>query len=166
MAVIKTRFLKKNEVTSLTDEVRYFPDLIYVSEHIWEKRKVHILEVNNRLAGVVVVYRFSSWVKLGPLVVLEKYQGKGLGKKLFKYAINRYKKSNILISSTNSKVGKIASLYGFKDIGGFISLPLTVKFFLLKQLFEYLRLKTIFEALRKRLAGRRGKRLYFIKFST
>lgn len=163
--VIKTRFLKKDEIASLTEEVRHFPDLVYVSEHIWRKKKAHVLEVDNRFAGVVVVYRFSGWVKLGPLVVLEKYQGKGLGKKLLKHAINRYKKSNILINSTNPKVGRIASSYGFKEIDGFLSLPLTVKLFLLKQLFEYLRIKTVFEALRKRLAGRRGKRSYFIRFS-
>ncbi len=163
--VIKIRFLKKDEIASLTEDVKHFPDLVYVSERVWRKRKAHVLEIGNRFAGVVVVYRFNGWVKLGPLVVLGKYQGKGLGKKLLKHAIDRYKKSNILITSTNPKVGRIASLHGFKEMGGLLSLPLVVKLFLLKQFLEYLGIKTVFEALRKRLAGRRGKRLYFIRFS-
>lgn len=163
--VFKTRFLKKDEIISLTEEVKFFPDLIYVSERIWKKQKAHIFEVDNRFAGVIVAYQFNDWVKLGPLVILNKYQGKGLGKELLKYAIDRYSRKNIFINSTNPKVERIAASLGFKKKHSFLSLPQTVKIFLLKHSFEYVGIKTIREAIRKRLTGRRGKRLYFIRFS-
>jgi GNAT superfamily N-acetyltransferase len=164
-AVFTTRFLTDAEVTTLTREVKSFPDLVYVPRRVWQKHKVHVLSVNGRFAGVIIAYVFEGWVKLGPLVILGKFHGKGLGKALVKHAVDKHRSKNILITSTNPKVGKIAALYGFKKMAGFLSLPLTAKIFLLRQLLDYLRMETVAEVVRKSFAGRRGKRTYFVKFS-
>lgn len=166
MIVFKTRFLTNAEIGILNKEVLNFSHLIYVAPWIWKKQPVETAEVDGRLAGVLVVYRFDNWIKLGPMAILKKYQGRGLGKCLLRKALSKSKERNIFINSTNPLVEKIALSHGFKEINGFLLLPNKIRIFLVKQAFDYITLKNFLEIMRKMLGMPRGKRKYFIKYSS
>lgn len=163
--VLKTRFLNDKEIEALTKDIYDFPDLIYVGKNVWRKKRVHVIEVAHRFAGVLVDYHFGRWVKLGPVVILKKYQGKGLGKTLLKRVIGKYKNKNLSLNTTNPHIKRIAIKLGFKETPGYFYLPLSVKVFLIKQLFDYLGIINIKEAVRKKLTAPRNNRSYFLKYS-
>ena len=70
-------------------DVRLFPDLVFVSRARWRRLiDPYVLEVDRVFAGVCGVYSFDRWIKLGPLVLLKKYHGCKLGKRLLKTIID------------------------------------------------------------------------------
>lgn len=163
--VIANRNLSDGEIKKLIRDVAFFPDLIYVSHEIWSKQPVYVIESDGQMLGVVIVYVFGNWIKIGPLVILKKFHGKGYGKLLLRMVFEKYKNKNAFMSSTNPAVGKITLKHGFHTEKNFLSLPNIVKLFLLRQLVDYLRIKNASEAIRKNFFGRRNKRKYFIKYS-
>ena len=162
-AVVISRFLKNKEIEALTADIYSFPNLVYVGVNVWKKQKAYVTEVNRQFAGVLVAYEFGDWVKLGPLVILKKYQKKGLSKILLKNVISKYKNKNITVNTTNPYIEKIALEYGFKKVPNYFFLPMPVKKFLIGHLLNYSGIKNIAEAIRKALFMPRGKRKYFIR---
>ena len=161
--VIK-RPLKDREITLLINDVRKFPDLVFVSSRLWRNfENSYVLEDKNLFIGVCIIYLFKDWVKIGPLVILRKLQGKGYGKQLFRKVVNENKNRNIFIASSNRAVERIVYKLGFTRVRKYFDLPIIIKFFLLKQLCEYLNPQLIIEAVRKRLFLKRGRFNFFIK---
>ncbi len=85
----------------------------------------------------------KDWVKLGPLVFLKKFHGKGYGKILLNKIVNDYSNKNIFITSSNIAVQKIIGRLGFDEINSYFKLPAPILLFLIKQLYEHIHWKMI-----------------------
>lgn len=162
---ITKRGLTVKEIGILSKEIAHFPDLSLVDDKLWSRYETYVLTIDNRLAGICAVKKLEKFVKIGPIAVLEKYQGKGYGKLLFKSVVNRYKKYNIYIGSSNSRVKMMVKKAGFKKLENFRSLPREIKIYLLKYLFDRMNIDFILDDLKKRLFYRKDKYWYFLSFA-
>lgn len=160
--IIKRPLLNK-EINLLIADIKLFPDLVYVGRKKWLSFKnIYVAEKERDLLGVCVIYELKNWIKLGPLVVLKKHQGKGIGKTLIKKIVKDLKEKNIFITSSNPLVKKIALSMDF-EVRSFFSLPYGIKLFLIKQLIEYVGLTFFIETLRKKIIFNKKSYLFFIK---
>lgn len=160
---IVRRKLKDQEIKSLIVDIKSFPDLTYVSKSRWQSFKSpYVLEINDSFVGVCIIYKLTNWVKIGPLVILKKYQGKGYGKILMKKIIDDNSDKKLYIGSSCRIVGKIATGFGFKKTT-LLSLPKEIKLFLIMQLFEYINFNLALENLRKRFVLKRGRYSFFVR---
>ena len=107
----------------------------------------------------------KDWVKLGPLVFLKKFHGKGYGKILLNKIVDDYSDKNIFITSSNIAVQKIISKLTFKEVSSYYNLPFSIILFLIKQLYEHIHLKMITEYFRKKFSMKRNVRKYYIKMT-
>ncbi len=158
------RKLHRGEADILSEQTRSFPDLGFVNI----KRGVSfdtlpILMVEGKLAGVLGLYHLSKWIKLGPFVILEKYQGKGYGKKLFKEVVSKFNDRNIYIGSSHPAVWKLARNSGFWETNDFFSLPWEIKKYLVLYFMKRLDLDYIVDGLKKLIHYRKRKYRYFLK---
>ena len=113
------------------------------------------------MVGVCGVEKNKDWLMLHPFVVLEKYQGKGIGSLLMENIIKHNKRKNIFIGSQNPAVAKITTKYGFKTVRT-IALPLIVKLYLLTFTIDSINIRFIRALLEKRSMPR-GQFRCFIK---
>lgn len=165
MKYIKRRKLTNKEVDLLIHDTKFFPSLIYVSKKRWLGFKnPYIIEEGNNFVGVCMIYELKDWIKIGPLIVLKKYQGKGFGKKLLYQIVKDYKNKNIFITSSNPNVKKILDKFNFIYVNSYFSLPLKMRLFLIKQLYEHISLNMLIEFIRKKLISNDEKRYYFVKY--
>lgn len=161
---IVQRKLTESEITELVENVRLFPNLAYVSPSRWRHfTNPYCILVDGYFAGVCAIYSFKNWVKLGPLVILKKHQGKGLGKKLLHKIIHDHNDRSIFIASSNPVVQYIVTCFDFQQISSFFSLPKDVQLFLIRQLVEHLNIAFITESIRKKLFLRRSGIKFFGK---
>ena len=112
--------------------------------------------------GVCVVFFLKDWVKIGPLVILKKFQGKGYGGQLLKQVVDENRDKNLFIASSNKVVEKMALRLGFTR-KKYFDLPISIKLFLLKQLYDYLNARLVLEAVRKKMLLKRGKFKFFLR---
>lgn len=165
MSYIERRKLTNEEVDLLIYDTISFQSLIYVPKKRWLNYKnPHVIREGNNFAGVCTVYELKDWIKIGPIVVLKKYQGKGYGKKLLNEIVKDHKHKNVFITSSNPKIKKILDKLDFIYINNYFSLPFKIKLFLIKQLHEHLNFNTIIEFIRKRSKFKREKRYFFVKY--
>lgn len=161
---IVRRKLTPPEIFELIENIRLFPNLAYVSPRRWKQFiNPYCLLLDGHLAGVCQIYSFNKWIKLGPLVLLAKHQGKGLGKLLLTKIITNHKNRHIFIVSSNPKVQHIIECNNFQRISDYFSLPKEVQLFLIKQLIEHLNLLFLIEIIRKKLFSTRGETRLYIK---
>lgn len=160
---IKRRRLTETEMDQLIVDTTLFPHIAYVSKNRWRRMKIpYCLMVGGQFAGVCGIYSFDKWIKIGPLVLLQKYHGLGLGKHLFKVIFDDHKKTSIFITSSNPAVHQIMSSFDFQELPSFFSIPFKVKMFLIRQLTEHLNFSVAKEGIRKMFLPK-GKRKYFLK---
>jgi len=158
------RKLAESEINKLVVNVRLFPNLAYVSPKHWLYfTDPYCLLINGRFAGVCVIHTLKNWVKLGPLVILQNYHGKGLGKTLLQKVIKDQSSRSLFIASSNPVVQHIITSSNFQQILSFFSLPKEIQLFLVKQLIEYISIPYIFEIIRKKFSLRRGEVKFYIK---
>ncbi|MBI3379713.1 GNAT family N-acetyltransferase [Candidatus Gottesmanbacteria bacterium] len=100
---------------------------------------------------------------IGAIVILDKYQGKGYGKRLLAKVANDFSNQNLYIGSSNEIVGNIVTKLGFRKVSNFSKLPGEIKIYLVKYFLERLDVSFLLDALRKSLYLKRGKYLYFVK---
>ncbi|OGF99975.1 hypothetical protein A2Y99_01470 [Candidatus Gottesmanbacteria bacterium RBG_13_37_7] len=163
--IIKKRKLVDAEIVLINEEIRKFPDIAYVNNSIWKKFEcVYIAYSNNQFIGICVVVMLNDWVKIGPFVILQKYQGKGYGKKLLTYVIKKQKNINIFVGSSNKKVAKILSKLGFIQNTNTFKLSREIKLYGLGYFLESLNLTFLKELIRKKLLFKRGKFFYYLKY--
>lgn len=148
------------------EDTRLFPHVAYVSRARWRRfTNPYIIEVDSKFTGVCAVYTFDNWIKLGPLVLLQKYHGKGLGKKLLLNIINDYNKTSIFMASSNPAVQHIIKSYNFQLFSSFLSLPMEVQMFLFRQLVEHLNVSFVLEGIRKKFFLKRLEIKFYARFA-
>ena len=127
--VIHKKIPSKKELDHIITETKHFPNQIYVGPKTWASFDGHYCAyVDNNFSGILAVNRFSNWVKLGPLVVLSRYHGKGIGTKLVKTAIKEENKhKQIYLASANPAVWKIVGKLCFVQYKNISDLPWSVK---------------------------------------
>lgn len=161
------RSLSKKEASLLTKDIEDFPDLMYVSEaRFLHLPSTYVAEVDDQFAGVCGVYEFGSWIKLGPLVALQKFHGMGIGRALIEAVLKDFPGRNIHISSSNEKVQKIVTSLGFLELKSFFILPNIVKKYLLGQLVAMLSLKLIVEDIRKTIKYSRASLRWYVRYNS
>ena len=112
---LATRRLTEKESDMLVEEIKKFPNP-FTDKKTWlGLEKVCIAYVQENLAGVCGARQLAGWIKLGPFVVFEKYQGKGLGRTIIERVIKNYPHENLFIGSRNKKVMKLAISLGFRE---------------------------------------------------
>jgi RimJ/RimL family protein N-acetyltransferase len=164
MISIVKRPLKEREIDLLMSDIRSYPSLIYVKKaRLIKYREPYVVEDEGEFVGMCAAYEFDNWVKLGPFVFLKKFHGKGYGKILLTKIVGDYVKKDIYITSSNIAVQKIIEKLDFKEIGGLFDLPLSVKMFLLRQMYEHIHWKMITEFIRKKMTMKSSARKYYIK---
>ena len=160
------RSLKEREIKHLLEDIKLYPDLVFIKESRFRKYdNAYIIEQDEEFVGLCGIYEMKDWIKLGPLVFLKKYHGKGYGKILLNKIVDDYSNKNIFITSSNIAVQKIISRLDFQEVAGYFSLPLPIILFLFKQLYEHIHWKMITEFFRKKLTMTRNTRKYYIKTS-
>ncbi len=146
---IEKRCLDNSEVDALVEEIKKFPNPL-TGKKTWRSLKeVYVLKNDRKLIGVCGVVKLNDWLKLGPLVVFEKYHHQGFGKIIFSSIIKDYPHNNLYVGSRNPLVAKIALGYGFNEISSIWKLPRVIKFYLIKNIIGNLSLGSIKELIRK-----------------
>jgi GNAT superfamily N-acetyltransferase len=163
---ITRRPLKENEINLLMEDIKLYPSLIYVKKSRFKKyQNTYVVEEDRQFVGICGIYEIKDWVKLGPLVFLKKFHGKGYGKILLNKIVSDYSNKNIFIDSSNIAVQKIISRLNFKEVNGFFNLPTSILLYSIKFLYEYIHWKLITEFFRKKFTMKRNTRKYYIKSS-
>ncbi|MBP6994427.1 GNAT family N-acetyltransferase [Candidatus Woesebacteria bacterium] len=158
--------LTRGEAFLLIKDNQRYPDLIYVSEKRFRDLPCsYIAEIDGQFAGLCGVYEFASWIKIGPLVALQKYHGKGLGRTLIETVLKDFPVRNIHISSSNEKVQTVVVSLGFSERKSFFMLPGVVQRFLLGQLMAMLSLKLIAEGIRKSIKYKRRPLKWYVRYN-
>lgn len=163
--IIQKDKLTSHERNLLSEELHKFPHVGFISPEDWkkfsQKYELYIARENRQLVGVCMTVKLNHFIKIGPLIVLAKYQGKGFGWKLLSFIIKRNSKDNLYIGSSNSRVWKIAEGLDFKPCFGFWKLPLEIKFYLIGYFLERLSWNFITDALSKGYGKDSEYRYYF-----
>ncbi len=163
---IVRRKLTESEIRGLINDIRLYPNLAYISPtRFHHLTRPYCVSVDGRFSGICGVYSFDTWIKLGPLVLLQRFHGKGIGRKLLDTIISDHKNMSIYIASSNSAVQHIITSHNFKQIPSYFQLPHEVKLFLLRQLIEHLNLNFLTEGLRKKCFQRRGEIKFYVKLA-
>ncbi len=163
--IIKKRKLADKEIDILISEMRDFPDIGLYTKNQWKSfQHVYIAENNNHFIGVCMVISLNKWFKIGPVIILKSYQGKGYGKQLLQFVVRKLKDNNLYIGSSNIRVGKIMESLKFHSINTFIDLPREIKVYLIKHFFQRISWEFLFDAIPK-IFRKSGKYRYFVKFA-
>lgn len=162
MLQIGKRMLTRAEQDIISREIRKFRNPVYFSRKHWEEvTGAYVAEEINGLAGICGISPLKQWIKLGPFVVLAKYQGKGIGKQIMQTAVNENKNKYLFIGSRNHAVWAIAENFGFRE-KSVIALPWEVQQYLLGTSKWFLDPEYIRELIRKNSASE-GPYRCFIK---
>ncbi len=159
---ITKRPLHNPEIALLCQELHKFSEIGWLSPSGWKQfGPAYVATIGNRFVGVCNVVKLNGWTKIGPLVIIEKYQGKGLGKALLSFVVKNLQGDNLFIGSSNSKVVGITRGLKFKETV-FWSLPTVIKLYLFRYFLDRLNIMFLVDAFRKRLHTR-NQYYYFIK---
>jgi ribosomal protein S18 acetylase RimI-like enzyme len=87
-----------------------------------KKQRVFVVKLSSRIVGYITLRKEGRIAELDYLGVLTKYQNKGIGKALFKYAVSlakreKFKKIVLEVRNDNLKAIAIYLKYGFKAVG-------------------------------------------------
>lgn len=161
---IMRRKLREEEIELLSQDIKTFPDLVYIGKDRWRKYQFpYVLEDNGIFKGVCAIYEFNEWIKVGPFVILKVAHGKGYGKRLFDKILNDYSTKEIFLASSNPAVRSILSKNGFNQTKDFCKLPNKMKLFLIEQIFIHLSFGMAKEFIRKLIVLKRGGIYFFTK---
>lgn len=161
---IKQHTLTEQEITELIASIKTAPDLAFVDRRNWYRYpNPYCIFVDNEFAGVCCVSETKHFVKLGPLVTLPRFQGKGLGKLLFNTVVEKQKTKSLFIATSCPILQHLTNSAGFIEVPNMFALPLELQKLLIKQLANYLSIPYLLESLRKKLFLKRGKIKFFRK---
>ncbi|MDP4011888.1 MAG: GNAT family N-acetyltransferase [Candidatus Roizmanbacteria bacterium] len=136
---IKSQIPTAEDIAQVVTDTKNFPFLTYIGPRTWQSfDRWYTAYVDNTFAGVVAINRFGRWAKLGPLVVLSKFHGKGVATSLIKKAVAT-EKGNIYLASANPTVWKIARNVGMVKKYNCLNLPLSIQFIYLQLSLNVLR---------------------------
>lgn len=164
MITITRRPLHALEIQKLMDELPHTPGLVYIDPSIWMSfQNPYVVLINKEFAGVCQVYERGNWIKIGPFALLKKHQGHGIGKQLVARIMRDYPHKQKFLTTTNIALKKIAMMNKFRRISSFFLLPIPIAWFLIGQFFEYFRIRSISEYLRKIKNKDRGSMCFYIR---
>lgn len=159
---ITYRKLTDQEKQILERETKKSPHMGFIRRDVWTSfEKVFVLQNNIQLIGVCAPIRLRHWYKLGPVLVLSKFQGSGFGKKLLSHALNYFPHTNLYIGTPNPRVVSIVTKLGFVRVNGWV-LPLEIKAYLLSYLFQRFSWEYITDAIQKKFTSHQWKYSYFV----
>lgn len=164
--MIRKRPLTATETDTLTKELPLFPDIGLIDPNAWNKTfpVIYVATTDKTLIGICAAVPLKHWIKIGPLVVLKKYHGKGYGKRLFAHVVKQLPNQNLYIGSSNPIVWKMALAASFQKEKSFWKLSTEIKIYLIRYFCERLSLSFITDALNKRMTKRTY--YYFLKNTT
>ncbi|MEK9143420.1 MAG: GNAT family N-acetyltransferase [Patescibacteria group bacterium] len=161
---ITRRVLTEDEAHLLSEETRKSHHIGFISSLLWKTfPHVWVATVDGVFVGVCVAFPLKAWVKFGPLVVFEKFQGKGYGRRLLTHAVNQYQHANLFVGSSHPKVHTIIESLGFEEEASIFRVPFEVQRYLIRYILMRTSYAYLVDALRKKLLFRRGKYRYFLK---
>ncbi|MFC1721851.1 GNAT family N-acetyltransferase [Patescibacteria group bacterium] len=89
-----------------------------------QARRIIALRVNNEIAGIAAYKNFGkNWVEFSALIVLPKFRGQGLGRKLWQEAMQKFTGRSILAISANPLIKKNLALANGFEQKSFWQLP-------------------------------------------
>ncbi len=163
---IYKRPLQENEINILTNELRHFPHIGFINKKLWQAfQHTYIATIKGNFVGVCIVFPLKRWTKIGPLVIRQQYQGKGLGKTLLTHVVQDLDERNLFIGSSNPKVCAIAKALGFRQETSFLRIPFEIQYYLLSYLFTRFSFQYLLDAMRKKLRSGHWKYYYFLKMT-
>jgi GNAT superfamily N-acetyltransferase len=163
ISIIQRR-LTDLEISELVNETQLFPNLIYISPNHWRRfTNPYCLLVDDHFAGVCTIHDHNNWVKIGPLVLLQRYHGKGLGKILLQHITQNNRNKSLFITSSNPAAQQIVNSLGFNKVSSIFSIPMRILILLAFQSVQYINIRLLSEGIRKKLRFQRGIREYYIK---
>src|SRR3989344_361375 len=136
---IKSQTPTVQDIAQVVADTKSFPFLTYIGPRTWRSFDGYYAAYeDNVFAGVLAVNKFDGWIKLGPLVVLSKFHGKGVATALVKKAVTT-EKGNIYLASANPKVWKITQKLGMVEKYNWLNLPLPIRLIYLRLSFNVVR---------------------------
>jgi GNAT superfamily N-acetyltransferase len=157
------RKLSENEISSLAEESRKSAHIGLIKPSLWKKFKdIYVAEDNEKLVGICAIFHLKNWIKIGPIIVLGKEQGKGIGKALISTIIQEYPKSNFYIGSSNPRVKSIASKCCFIPVS-FLLLPFEIKIYLLSYIYQRLGVEYLVDGLKKKIMLKKEFSFYCLR---
>ena len=161
--MIKERQLTKQEIDILALETKKSIHIGYIAPHVWrEFDYIFVASDGNNLLGVCVVVPLKRYLKLGPVVVVEEHQGKGVGSKLLSAIIKSLGHHNLYIGSSNVQIKKIILKLGFTEVR-YLQLSLEIMMYLLSYIWQRGSLLYLQDSLAKIFRHRRGKYRYYLR---
>jgi len=161
---IQKHTLTENEITELIASIKTAPDLAFVNRQNWKRYpNPYCVFVDKEFAGVYCIAETEHWIKIGPLVTLPRFQGKGLGKLLFNTVIEKQKIKSLCVISSCPILQHLTNSAGFTEVPNIFALPRELQKLLMKQLANYLSIPYLLESIRKKLILKRGKVRMYIK---
>ena len=165
-ASISHRFLTKEERAILAEETKQSPYIGFIHESVWQHfGKMFVIDRDQAVLGACATIALRGWIKIGPLIILSRAQGKGLGKQLLTRVVSASGKQNLYIGTPNPKVMHMARTLEFQQVN-YLQLPGPVKYYLLHYLFERISGDYIFSSLRKKLRSKNWGYAFFIKYAS
>lgn len=134
--VYERRKLSDKEIGMIIKEIREVPDITYVLKIMFKLRKDgYVATQDGKLCGICSFYDLGgNWVKLGPLLVLKEYRGRGIGSTLLTKVIALNENRNLYVGSSRGSLKELNKEFGFIETRG-ILLPFRVKLFFLFYFF-------------------------------
>lgn len=141
-----------------------YSNLTYFSIHqLLTIPHTYIIEYNGASAGMCGVYLDNAWIKIGPLVLLSRFQGLGLSRKIITAVMRDFSKQNMLILSSHVKVQHIIGTLGFEKLQSLGDIPLPFKIFLCRQLITLVSPTLILEKIRKSVFLKPGRLYWYVR---
>lgn len=161
---VRKRKLTESETQTISKASRSFPHLGLLDDQFTRFfHRIYVVAIGKKLAGICCVVELKNWYKIGPIIILDKYQGRGYGKILFSYVVADLKGNNLYIGSSNPAIWKLAESKRFISVKHYLDLPNEIKKYLATYLRQRFGLNFVFDAIYKKIKHGRGEYKYYIK---
>lgn len=161
--IIRPETLSPNDQRKIEIQTPSFPHLGLIEPKRWKTiRSIYTARSKKgELVGICGVTQLKRYLKIGPVVILVKYQDKGLGSLLLRRVVFEHSRQRLYIGSANPKVWTIAQKLNFQQAPSFWSLPQEIKYYLIMYFLRRLSWRFVTDALKKRLSDA-GPYYYFL----
>lgn len=151
------------EMAALADAIAQAEHIVYIRPDYWQKIKTYVLREQGDFVGACAVVALpNNWVKIGPLVLVQKYHGQGYGKKLLSRVIQMHEGQHLFIHSSHPAVLSIIQPFAFVEVSSVYQLPQEVKVHAFKHIIDNAHLELLRSYLKKRV-GKKHRGRSFVK---
>lgn len=148
---IRKQKLTSDQANFLTEEVIKVPNISYFRPDFWLKIPIYATFVDGEFAGACGLVDLSKdFKKIGPFVILRKFQAQGIGKRLFEEILKDNKDKKLLIYTTNPAMMAIVRKNNFSEVSTFYMLSPAVFVYIIKHILGNISLTLMKCSLRKR----------------